>query len=46
MRVFLCPLFIESSQKIIDEHSDLDICALNNSQAVLVEDGVKKELSV
>lgn len=43
---YLCPPFIESSQKIIDEYSDLDICALTNSQAVLVEDGGKKELSV
>lgn len=43
---YLCPPFKKCSQKILDDYPDLDICALNNSQAVLVEDGQKKELSV
>lgn len=43
---YLCPPFKKCSQQILDENSNLDICALNNSQAVVVENGVKKVLSV
>ena len=43
---YLCSPFEECSQQILDEHPNLNICAINNSQAILVEYGVKKVLNV
>lgn len=43
---YLCTPFEECSQQIVDEYSHLNLCPLNNSQAILIENGVKKELNV
>lgn len=43
---YLCFPFQKCSQQILAQYKDLDICALNNEQAVFVEDGKKQELSV
>lgn len=43
---YLCPPFNECTQQIIDHHQDLDICALTNSQALILEDRVKQKVTV
>lgn len=43
---YLCPPFEQSSQHILAKYPQLDICALTNSQAVLIENGVRLELSI
>ncbi|RRD63440.1 Type 1 glutamine amidotransferase-like domain-containing protein [Fretibacterium sp. OH1220_COT-178] len=43
---YLCPPFEKCSQQILDEYPNLNICALNNSQAILVENGEKRKLNV
>lgn len=43
---YLCPPFETSSAQILEESSDLNLCAINNSQAILVENGKKTQLSV
>lgn len=43
---YLCPPFKKCSQQILDEYPDLKLYTINNSQAIFVEDGQKKELSI
>lgn len=43
---YLCPPFEKCSQQILDENPDLNICAISNSQAILVENGNKTKLNV
>ncbi|MCW6665658.1 Type 1 glutamine amidotransferase-like domain-containing protein [Aerococcaceae bacterium NML191219] len=43
---YLCPPFKKCSDEIVKAFPELDICAINNSQAVLVEDGNRTELSI
>lgn len=41
-----CFPFEASAQQILDEHSDLNLWAITNNQAILVEDGMQQELSI
>ncbi|QEY26500.1 Type 1 glutamine amidotransferase-like domain-containing protein [Neisseria zalophi] len=43
---YLCPPFKESSQQIVDSYLNLNLCPLDNSQAILVENGTTRKLSV
>ncbi|MDO5095727.1 MAG: Type 1 glutamine amidotransferase-like domain-containing protein [Peptostreptococcaceae bacterium] len=43
---YLCPPFEKCSQQILDENPDLNIYAISNTQAILVENGNKTELNV
>ncbi|MGT2771984.1 Type 1 glutamine amidotransferase-like domain-containing protein [Streptococcus marimammalium] len=43
---YLCPPFTESSQKIIEENSKLNIEAITNSEAIMVENGQKTKMSL
>lgn len=43
---YLCAPFKESSQQIVDEYSNLNLCPISNSQAILFENGTTRNLSV
>lgn len=43
---YLCSPFEECSQKIVDKYSNLDLCLLNNLEAVLFEKGEIRKLSI
>ncbi|UTC64502.1 type I restriction-modification system subunit M [Treponema sp. OMZ 788] len=43
---YLCAPFKKCSQEILASNPDLNICAINNSQAILINNGDKIELNV
>lgn len=43
---YLCPPFKKCSQEILSAYTDISIYAINNSQAIMIENGEKIELSV
>lgn len=43
---YLCFPFKKSSQQIFNEYSNLNICTLNNSQTILVENGKRREVGI
>ncbi|UTC76805.1 type 1 glutamine amidotransferase-like domain-containing protein [Treponema sp. OMZ 799] len=43
---YLCAPFKKCSQEILASNPDLNICAINNSQAILINNGEKIELNV
>ena len=43
---YLTAPFKKITEKILEEFTDLDICPINNSQAVIVEDGAKRIVEI
>lgn len=43
---YLCPPFDKCSKQIVDEQRDLNLCAINNDQVIIVAGGEKLVLSV
>ncbi|WP_428769859.1 Type 1 glutamine amidotransferase-like domain-containing protein [Treponema sp. HNW] len=43
---YLCPPFTKCSRQILEEYPDLNIDAINNSEAIIVENGKKRRVSV
>ena len=43
---YLCPPFTKCSQQILNEYHALNLDAINNAEAIIVENGEKKRISV